>query len=251
MKKQLLTWCAALLSAGMLCAQDTVRTVQGIPHPNGQYAAPRQAASTKTRALAAPANGFTMDDIEYWIGEGSKRALFAVQWNDPRETHALVWGYNFDGDKYGVDLVRDIAAADPAFYAMIQFTGSMGFTICGLGYDRDGDGEIALRNKETGEMLYPDEPGIFINTNGYDYDNYEVADADDYWGAGWYILVVLGGRWRRRLRIQQSWRQQPQTFRRELGRMELCPQHEYEFFQAFQPRTCTRIHKRNAVFSFR
>lgn len=186
MKKQLLTWCAALLSAGMLCAQDTVRTVQGIPHPNGQYAAPRQAASTKTRALAAPANGFTMDDIEYWIGEGSKRALFAVQWNDPRETHALVWGYNFDGDKYGVDLVRDIAAADPAFYAMIQFTGSMGFTICGLGYDRDGDGEIALRNKKTGEMLYPDEPGIFINTNGYDYDNYEVADADDYWGAGWY-----------------------------------------------------------------
>ncbi len=184
--RKILSLCSLWLAAGSLFAQQAQPTVQGHPHPYGQIAGPSARSGGTVPMAAAPASNFTMDDIEYWIGEGSNSVLFAVQWNDPRETTATVWGYKFDGEKYGVDAVRDIAAADPAFYAMIQYTGSLGYTICGLGYDRDGDGEIALRNKQTGEILYPTEPGIFVNSNGYDYDNYTALDEDDFWGAGWY-----------------------------------------------------------------
>ncbi len=184
--KRTLSLCGALLAAGSLFAQDIPATVQGQPHPYGQAAGTTTQQAETLQALPAPGgDNFSMDDIEFWVGEGSNRAAFAVQWNDPRETNALVWGYCFDGDKYGIDLVRDIAAADPRFYAMIQST-SLGYTICGLGYDLDGDGEIALKNSATGETIYPDEDGIFINSNGYDYDNYSALDEDDYWGAGWY-----------------------------------------------------------------
>lgn len=185
--KKILSLCSVLLAAGGLVAQEAQPlTVQGHPHPYGLPAGTTANTAKNASALAAPAVGFTMDDIEFWVGEGSKRAAFVVQWNDPRETNALVWGYRFDGnDTYGADLVTDIAAADPAFYAMVQQT-SLGYTICGLGYDADGDGEIALKHKTTGEIIYPDENRLFVNTGGYDYDNYTALDEDDYWGAGWY-----------------------------------------------------------------
>lgn len=184
--RKILSLCGLVLAAGSLFAQQAQPTVQGRPHPHGRTAGTPAPGSRSVRMPAAQASGFTMDDIEYWVGEGTNRALLAVQWNDPRETNALAWGYRFDGEKCGIDAVRDIAAADPAFYAMLQHTGSLGYTVCGLGYDRDGDGEIALRNKATGEIIYPTEPGIFINSGQYDYDNYTTLDEDDYWGAGWY-----------------------------------------------------------------
>ena len=50
-------------------------------------------------------------EILYWVGEGSKRAVLAVNWADT----ALAWGYKFDGTKTVADMMTDIAAADPRF----------------------------------------------------------------------------------------------------------------------------------------
>lgn len=50
------------------------------------------------------------DDIDYWVGTGSKQAIVAVYWSNPDT--ALAWGYRFDGTKTVADLFADLAAAD-------------------------------------------------------------------------------------------------------------------------------------------
>ena len=51
-------------------------------------------------------------DILYWVGEGSKQVVLAVNWADT----ALAWGYKFSTDSVSVQTVMEaIAAADPRF----------------------------------------------------------------------------------------------------------------------------------------
>ena len=51
-------------------------------------------------------------DILYWVGEGSKQVVLAVNWADT----ALAWGYKFSTDSVSVHTVMEsIAAADPRF----------------------------------------------------------------------------------------------------------------------------------------
>lgn len=54
---------------------------------------------------------FAASDVLYWVGEGSKQAVLAVNWADT----ALAWGYRFDGTKSVADMMDAIAAADPRF----------------------------------------------------------------------------------------------------------------------------------------
>lgn len=158
-------------------AQQTITTVQGRPYDFGKSIA---------KAPEVSYQDYSMDDIEFWVGEGSNRALFVVQFNDPRETNALVWGYRFDGDKRGIDVVTDIARADPRLYVLIENAdASMGYTICGIGYDADGDGDISLTHIPTGQIM-TSEDGVFNTLGHYDYDDYTATDPDDFFGAGWY-----------------------------------------------------------------
>jgi len=131
---------------------------------------------------------FTFDDIAVWAGEGGKRAALVVEWNDPRETNAMVWGYQWDGTAYGIDLLIAVAKADPRFHPFMDATTSgYGSAIAGIGYDANGDGVFFIKKKSTGETIYPDENGVLPHpTPTYDYDDYEVGDPDDYWQAGWY-----------------------------------------------------------------
>lgn len=36
------------------------------------------------------------DDIEFWIGQGTNRSAFVIQWNDGENPASLVWGYLWD-----------------------------------------------------------------------------------------------------------------------------------------------------------
>lgn len=47
---------------------------------------------------------FTFSDITNWTGEGVNSAALVLQWNDERETNAIVFGYRFDGEKNGYDM---------------------------------------------------------------------------------------------------------------------------------------------------
>lgn len=100
-------------------------TVQGIPYNNPNL----KNRAAQISALSAESD-FSFKDIEFWVGEGENEAALVVQWNDDRETSALVWGYRWDGDAYGDDLVKAVAEADPRFYALLGGPTSMGIHNC-------------------------------------------------------------------------------------------------------------------------
>lgn len=71
-----------------------------------------------------------------------------------------------------------------------------GYTINGIGWDVDDDGDIALIDTGNGNQVYESEDGFFEHPRGYkpgqggssdyDYDNWKARDTDDMWWAGWY-----------------------------------------------------------------
>ncbi len=178
MKKLFIFLGILLLAAGNSAAQ---MRVQGIPYFNPKM---KTFSAEQPQTIAATGEDFTFDDIDFWIGEGENRAALVVQWTDDRETTALAWGYRWDGESYGDDMVKAIAEADPRFYVLFGGPTGYGLTIGGMGYDLDNDGDIALYldNEE-----YPLPNGYYITGNmNYDYDSWSARDADDLWGSGWY-----------------------------------------------------------------
>lgn len=121
------------------------------------------------------------DAIEYWVGTGANKAAFVVQWNDGKNSDALVWGFRWDGEATGIDMVRAIAKADHRFFALQYDSGTaLGTTIAGLGFDLNGVNTIGLY--KDGNQTYPLYPvnGI-VNTTGANFDNFTVIDATDHW----------------------------------------------------------------------
>ncbi len=153
-------------------------TVQGVP---------RTEVSTP-KHLKKPAQkdaNFTFDDIQYWVGEGEKKAALVVQWNDTKTPDALVWGYKFDGDKKGIDMLLEIAKVDPRFYLLVMEGTQYGSAIGGIGYDLDGKGTVALvKNGNTTYPVYPKDGKIV--TDSYDFDDWTALDPNDHWVSGWY-----------------------------------------------------------------
>ena len=184
------------------------RTVQGIPYtPKGEANNIAPASDDNPfdpgHDLSVPEGEFTFDMIESWSGEGSNRAALVIQWNDPDETNAIVFGYRWDGLATGADMIRAVVADNPQLYGLIQYTNVSsptdplgGYTINGFGWDCDGDGDIALKDTKDNQIYYS-ENGLFIHPRGYDpdkggssdydYDDWVAVDADDFWGAGWYL----------------------------------------------------------------
>lgn len=185
------------------------RTVQGTDYRSTLPEDIRKAAAKSDYPedpgdLAVPDGDFTFDMIENWTGEGANKAALVIQWNDSKEKNALVFGYRWNGQATGADMIRAVVAANPQLYGLIQYTNvssptdpNGGYTINGFGWDADGDGDIALIDTGNGNQIYESETGLFIHPRGYvpgqggssdyDYDNWKARDTDDFWGAGWYL----------------------------------------------------------------
>ncbi|MDE5790906.1 MAG: leucine-rich repeat domain-containing protein [Muribaculaceae bacterium] len=209
MKKFMILAVSAFVLAGTVQAKVMPQKVQGIPYSEtlkkgvGKKIAPAWEWDPNPAAPALPENEFTFDDIQSWTGEGENRAALVIQWNDPRETHAIVFGYRWDGLATGADMIRAVVAANPRLYGLIQYTNVSsptdplgGYTINGFGWDADSNGEIELY--DSGKDEYHTAPdGLFIHPRGYnpelggssdyDYDNWKAVDTNDLWKAGWYI----------------------------------------------------------------
>ena len=60
----------------------------------------------------------SFENIEYWVGSGLHRAALVLQWNDGLAPVSVAWGYRWDGDATGMDMLRAIAGStrieDPA-----------------------------------------------------------------------------------------------------------------------------------------
>lgn len=99
--------------------------------------------STLTLALiglglsSATAAGIDFSQIQNWTGEGPNQAALVVQYNsDIYGNDALVWGYRWaDGETpTGEDMFRAICKASSRLSLLTQKTGTMGSTVCGIGY---------------------------------------------------------------------------------------------------------------------
>lgn len=152
-------------------------TVQGVPRHDLQ-------THSQTKKQSKKAD-FSMDDIVYWVGTGSNKAAFVVQWNDAKNPDALVWGFKWDGNATGEDMLKAIAKADKRFFSLLYQGTQYGTAIGGLGFDLDGNDTNALfKSGNTTYPLYPVD-GI-VNTTAYDFDDYKAKDTDDHWQSGWY-----------------------------------------------------------------
>lgn len=154
-------------------------TVQGVPRNDIKQ------NSIHKNQLKTVTNVTDFSDIQYWVGTGSNKAAFVVQWNDGKNPDALVWGFKWDGNATGEDMLKAIAKADHRFYSLLYQGTAFGSAIGGLGFDLNGQGTNGLYNN--GNVTYPLYPlnGI-VNTTAYDFDNYTAIDAtNDHWRSGW------------------------------------------------------------------
>lgn len=147
--------------------------------------AKKQNAIATNQTKKSAANTTTFDDIKYWVGTGSNQAAFVVQWNDGKDSDALIWGFRWNGNATGEDMLKAIAKADRRFFSLLyQDAPSGGTEIGGLGFDLNEAKTIGLYKDVN--VTYPFYPlnGV-VKTTGYDFDKYTVIDTDDHWQSGW------------------------------------------------------------------
>ncbi|NLE57432.1 MAG: PEP-CTERM sorting domain-containing protein [Planctomycetes bacterium] len=130
-----------------------------------------------------------LDDVDYWVGSGSNRAGFVIDWNDGKSAESLVWGYRWDGTKNGEDMLRDIVAADSRLFALVSGSGGYGSALYGMGYDLDNDGAFGVS-----PALGFDAGGMAAGSAN---DSRVPTDSADHWKEGWmsagYWSYWLGG----------------------------------------------------------
>ena len=193
--------------------------VQGQPHPSARNISTKQESQLRADA------SFTFDDIQYWVGNGSNKAALVIEWHDGNRPDAMVWGYRWDGEATGHDMIVAIAQADPRLVLLTQYTGWMVYTIDGIGYGEsrlnisyDLEGaksepknafkfEPPITNPLLGQTSHPEHPaedvaaairqgvqtGVIyhpINAERYGYPSYDYdywsCSNGIHWQAGWY-----------------------------------------------------------------
>lgn len=208
--KKILFFLALILMAGGISAQ---RMVQGVLRSDlpaeKQEAALRSARSNQT---------FSFDSIDFWVGDGEHRAALVLTWHDENKTvpDNMVWGYRWSADVdtiSGLVLFQEVMKADPRLIGLIQYTGSMGHTINGIGYGNGGRSTVGVYFDYTEAQkhnTYPDDAetlatnaisagnqtGIIDHPFGapsesgrpiYDYDYWMApVSSSTHWFAGWY-----------------------------------------------------------------
>jgi hypothetical protein len=137
-------------------------------------------SSSSINIIGIPATDFTFDDIQYWVGEGQNKAMLIIQWNDGKNPDALVWGYKWNGKKYGYDMVVDIAKTDERLFAITSNDEMFGWSIGGIGYDISGNNSIQL----TFNGGAPQTPvnGLIENS---DFNGAVCTDNKAHWATGW------------------------------------------------------------------
>ncbi|MDE7090646.1 MAG: hypothetical protein K2O53_02865, partial [Bacteroidales bacterium] len=173
---------ACMLAVATAFAQTAAFKVQG--HERTDLDGP-QPVALSARA-AADGTAFSFDDIRFWVGEGGKRAALVVDWHDEALDHALVWGYRWDGDATGYDMVSAVAAADPRFTLLTHVT-QYGHTIAALGYNTYSpyETELVYAPEDAAPVSYKPVNGI-VTTDAYNYDDWLCSEPDALWRAGWY-----------------------------------------------------------------
>lgn len=141
----------------------------------------------------------SMDDIQFWTGEGECQSALAVQWISGDEwespakdnVHLLSWGYRWKAsDKpTGHQMILAIAKADPRFFVLVgPGFSSDSQSIRGFGYDANGDGSFSIKNGTTSVTYDAADfvDGVITLSGDDSGDGYAPTDPADYWAGGWY-----------------------------------------------------------------
>src|ERR1700683_913597 len=103
--------------------------------------------------LAANVHAITTNDIQLWTGSGTNRAALVTEWNSPEvfnnttvpapiANKTMVWGYQFNGDATGTQMLNAVLASDHRLYAVINNT--YGTFVESIGYNLNGNGLFAV-----------------------------------------------------------------------------------------------------------
>lgn len=87
--------------------------------------------------LTAIAHPIDFDKIRNWTGTGPNKAALVIQYNgDTYGSDAYVWGYRWENGEQpsGETMMKAICANSSRLSMLTQYTGSMGSTLCGVGY---------------------------------------------------------------------------------------------------------------------
>ena len=126
--------------------------------------------------VSAPVNPFEF--IQNWTGEGNNRAAVTIQFNDNRETNAMTFGYRFDGNTNGAEMLKAIVENNPRLYALMPRTYTAG--LYGLGWDANDNQYFGLDLNGTEQTF---TKHIVYDSNNS--DNMMSIDPDDLWQTGW------------------------------------------------------------------
>ena len=88
-------------------------------------------------AALAPclAHAFSFDDVHFWAGEGTKRMVVVIDWNEPGETSSFAWGYRWNGeDPPMARAIAEIAREDNRLH-FFSSQSQWGTSVDGFGYD--------------------------------------------------------------------------------------------------------------------
>ncbi|MCT4647429.1 MAG: DUF5074 domain-containing protein [Carboxylicivirga sp.] len=177
--KQIYLFIATFLCAYLSCfAQDPFLERQ-------EQLANANTPAFKFKSTSAAAS-FTMNDITHWVGKGSKKAALIIQWNDNIETDTLIWGYKWDGEATGEDMLLAITKADPRLCMLGTFGTEYGTALGGLAYDTNLKEVLGIvKTDDATKKGIPNNEGILVSSADYGFDGWETIDAADHWQGGW------------------------------------------------------------------
>jgi len=76
----------------------------------------------------------TTADLLHIVGSGANLATLVIDFNDGTASESFAWGFRWDGEASGADMLLAIAAADPGLTLASSGDGDAGFFVSGIGY---------------------------------------------------------------------------------------------------------------------
>ena len=150
--------------------------------------------------LPCLAHALSFDDVRFWVGEGSKRMVVVIDWNEPDAAASLAWGYRWDGDDPPMArAIADIAREDNRL-RYFSSQSQWGTSVDGFGYDRadvaasfdlaseTATDSSALFGAYAGPYYWAQSPGTGADFASVAWTYGAGVDADLATDGGWYCL---------------------------------------------------------------
>lgn len=123
------------------------------------------------------------DKITHWAGDpaGENKCALVIDFQDGKSNQALVWGYRWNGNASGEDLLRAVAGQSSILTAMIQYTGTMGSTLNALGVsDQREELDYLTYDFSTASVASEISFGFFSPNINMGQDNAPGYDAEEF-----------------------------------------------------------------------